>query len=80
MKKAPKTEPSNQSKSKPASRKSAESPEWNVLKSGAMKHKDGKWYASAYGDGWFFYTGAFDGSLGPFKSFEDGLKDWSKKA
>ena len=60
-------------------KKSAESPEWSVLKSGAMKHRDGKWYASPYSTGWFFYTGAFDGNLGPYKSFEDGLKEWHKK-
>ena len=58
-----------------------------------MKHRDGKWYASKYGDGWFFYRfiiidgnnnkdsysrtcSAPDGHIGPFKSFEEGLKTW----
>jgi hypothetical protein len=68
-------------------------PEWTSLKSGAMRHRDGKWYASLYADGWFFYhfimikegvskdsysktCSAPDGHIGPFKSFEDGLKTW----
>lgn len=72
MKKAaPKPEPT-----KKRSKKSEETAEWAVLKSGAMKHRDGKWYASPFLDGWFFYSNPPDKNLGPFKSFEDGLKVW----
>lgn len=70
---------SSQAPPKQRNRKSAESPEWTVLKSGAMKHKDGVWYASPYAPGWFFYNNTFNDSIGPYKSFEDGLKEVQKK-
>jgi hypothetical protein len=57
-------------------RKLKEAPEWMALKSGAMKHRDGVWYAFPFLDGWFFYTNPPDKNLGPFKSFEDGLRVW----
>ena len=57
-------------------KKTQDLPDWMTLKSGAIRHKDGKWYAGQYADGWFFYNRTFDGNLGPFKSFEEGLKTW----
>lgn len=54
--------------------------DWETLKSGAMKHCDGEWWASSYLDGWFFYNRSFDNILGPFKTFEDGLKKWKAKS
>ena len=65
-------------KAEPATKKkkSKETAEWTSLKSGAMKHLDGKWYASLYSDGWYFYNTAFDNILGPYKTFEEGLKSW----
>lgn len=61
------------------SKKSTASPEWITLQSGVLRHCDEKWYASAYPTGWYFYTSSYDNNLGPFKSFEDGLKKWVTK-
>jgi hypothetical protein len=60
----------------PKKGKKQDLPEWMTLKSGAIRHKDGKWYCGQYADGWFFYTKTFDNNLGPFKSLEEGLKHW----
>ena len=60
-------------------KKKSELPEWMSLKSGAMRHSDGDWFASMYGDGWYFYTRKQDVHLGPFKSFEEGVIEWRKK-
>jgi hypothetical protein len=49
-----------------------------ALKSGVLVHRGGKWYASLYGTGWFFYKATLDGQLGPFKTFEEGLKVWKE--
>lgn len=43
-----------------------------------MKHREGVWYVKEYVDGWFFYTATSDGNLGPYKTFEAGLKPWAE--
>ncbi len=63
---------------------------WDILKSGVRRN--GNWYASVYSTGWYFVHmatlgkvyGETKGSedfkkLGPFKTFEDGLKAWEKE-
>jgi hypothetical protein len=63
---------------------------WEMLKTGVRRN--GSWYASAYSTGWYFVRMAVLGSeygttkgtegfkkLGPFKTFEDGLKSWEKE-
>ena len=52
--------------------------EWTITKSGAKAHSSGHWWACAYVDGWFFYNRTFLDNLGPYKTFEAGLKDWDK--
>lgn len=60
-------------------RKKKETPsEWESLKSGAMKHSSG-WYANEYLNGWYFYTNSVEVTLGPYKTFQEGLKDWKKQ-
>lgn len=48
---------------------------WETLKSGALRN--GNWFASAYESGWYFVSMEHK-TLGPFKTFEDGVKEWSK--
>jgi hypothetical protein len=60
---------------------------WTVLKSGVRKN--GNWYASEYPTGWYFVFGKSSDNygehhvdykcLGPFKSYEAGLKVWEKE-
>lgn len=52
---------------------------WIVLKSGAMRNRKTGWYAARYVTGWWFYPahyGTHDRILGPYKTFEAGLKIW----
>jgi hypothetical protein len=56
-------------------------PEWETLKSGVRRHRDGEWYAGSYSTGWYFWDREQRHKmLGPFRSFEDGLKEWGKVA
>jgi len=48
---------------------------WEATKSGG--YKLGNWYASPYITGWYFVS-ANHVNMGPYKSFEDGLKEWKK--
>ncbi len=52
-------------------------PEWEAMKSGTFHHAKSGWYGKEYLSGWYFYTPNHD-NLGPFKTFEDGLKEWKK--
>lgn len=51
--------------------------EWEMMKSGVLKHCEGIWFANQYCTGWYFYTRSFDNNLGPFSSFEAGFKEWN---
>lgn len=53
--------------------------EWEVMKSGVFKHKEENWYAGQYLNGWYFYTYSFTNNLGPYVTFELGVKDWKAK-
>jgi hypothetical protein len=64
---------------------------WEVLKSGVRKNGD--WYACQYVTGWYFVvavphdskgtgydkTNTTTNFIGPFKTFEEGLKEWKKQ-
>jgi hypothetical protein len=49
--------------------------DWTATKSGSFKNGD--WFATPYTKGWYFVA-VYQTTLGPFKSFEDGLKEWTK--
>lgn len=51
---------------------------WEAMKSGAMKHPSG-WYAKEYLSGWYLYT-ANHQQMGPYKSFDEGVKAWTKRS
>jgi hypothetical protein len=60
--------PSNNNKSNPAG--------WETLKSGSFQN--GIWTATQYPTGWFFVA-ANHNTLGPYKTFQDGLVVWTKE-
>lgn len=63
---------------------------WDTLKSGVRKNGD--WYACLYPTGWYFVvaipcekgtgyskTNTITSWIGPFKTFEEGVKEWKKQ-
>jgi hypothetical protein len=48
---------------------------WEAMKSGSFKN--GIWYATPYPTGWYFVAQNHE-TMGPYKSFEEGVKEWSK--
>lgn len=59
-----------------AQKKSAEvAAGWEAMKSGSFKN--GVWYATQYPTGWYFVA-ADHNTIGPYKSFEEGVKEWTK--
>jgi hypothetical protein len=49
--------------------------DWVALKSGSLQN--GIWFATHYPTGWFFVS-ANQTTLGPYTTFQDGLKEWTK--
>jgi hypothetical protein len=54
-----------------------ETPEWQGRKDGGYYHPKTGWFATPYMTGWYFYTKIAE-NHGPYKTFEDGLKEWKK--
>lgn len=49
---------------------------WEALKSGG--YRNGKWYSAPYVTGWYFFAYGGLPNMGPYKTFEEGLKEWKK--